>query len=129
MRHGKRVLAVVGVMLGLAATRVAWAHPGRTNGSGCHNNRRTGDYHCHGGGGYSGGWSAPAVVAPTRVQVVAIPRARVWINDQYVGLSPTRAVKVDSGSVKVRLEHVALGAHEVTANVTAGETTDLTVRW
>ena len=31
------------------------AHPGGLNSSGCHNNRRTGDYHCHGGGGYSGG--------------------------------------------------------------------------
>ena len=44
------------------------AHPGGLNGSGCHNNRRTGDYHCHGGGGYSddggsgsgGGYSTPA---------------------------------------------------------------------
>lgn len=128
MRQGMRVLVVVGVVLGVAATRVAWAHPGRTNGAGCHNNRRTGDYHCHGGGSYSGGWSAP-VAQPTRLQVVAIPRARVWINDTYVGLSPTRAIKVDGGQVKVRLEHAALGVHETTANVTAGETTELTVRW
>lgn len=116
------------VVLGLVATSVVWAHPGRTNSAGCHNNRRTGDYHCHGGGGYSGGGSAP-VVEPTRLQVVAIPRARVWINDQFAGLSPTRAIRVDSGPVKVRLEHVALGTHEVTANVSAGETTELTVRW
>ncbi|NMO17017.1 YHYH domain-containing protein [Pyxidicoccus fallax] len=128
MRQGKRVRVVVGAVLGLVAARVAWAHPGRTNSAGCHNNRRTGDYHCHGGGSYSGGWSAP-VEAPTRLQVVAIPRARVWINDQYVGLSPTRAIKVGSGSVKVRLEHVALGVHEVTTNAAAGETTELTVRW
>lgn len=33
----------------------AIAHSGRTNGDGCHNNRRTGDYHCHNGGGSSGG--------------------------------------------------------------------------
>lgn len=26
------------------------AHPGGLNGEGCHNNRKTGDYHCHGGG-------------------------------------------------------------------------------
>lgn len=25
------------------------AHPGGLNSEGCHNNRRTGDYHCHGG--------------------------------------------------------------------------------
>jgi hypothetical protein len=34
------------------------AHPGRLNSAGCHNNRSTGDYHCHGGGGYSGGGSS-----------------------------------------------------------------------
>jgi hypothetical protein len=31
------------------------AHPGRTNSSGCHTNRSTGQYHCHGGGGGSSG--------------------------------------------------------------------------
>lgn len=25
------------------------AHPGGLNSQGCHNNRKTGDYHCHGG--------------------------------------------------------------------------------
>lgn len=25
------------------------AHPGGLNSAGCHNNRKTGDYHCHGG--------------------------------------------------------------------------------
>lgn len=44
---------------------VAWvgspaaAHPGGLNASGCHNNRKTGDYHCHRSG------SAPR--APTRM--------------------------------------------------------------
>lgn len=28
----------------------AWAHGGGLNKDGCHNNRKTGDYHCHGGG-------------------------------------------------------------------------------
>ena len=31
----------------------AWSHPGGLNGEGCHNNRSTGEYHCHGGGGGS----------------------------------------------------------------------------
>ena len=33
----------------------ALAHGGGLNAEGCHNNRKTGDYHCHrgGGGGYS----------------------------------------------------------------------------
>jgi hypothetical protein len=29
------------------------AHPGGLNSEGCHNNRKTGDYHCHRGGGPS----------------------------------------------------------------------------
>ncbi|MEN8443389.1 MAG: YHYH domain-containing protein, partial [Cyanobacteria bacterium J06555_13] len=29
---------------------LAHAHSGRTNNSGCHNNRRTGEYHCHNSG-------------------------------------------------------------------------------
>jgi len=38
----------------------ASAHPGGLNAEGCHNNRRTGDYHCHrGGGGGSSSRSAP----------------------------------------------------------------------
>ena len=31
-------------------TAPAVAHPGGLNSEGCHNNRKTGDYHCHGGG-------------------------------------------------------------------------------
>jgi hypothetical protein len=29
----------------------AFAHGGGTDANGCHTNRKTGDYHCHGGGG------------------------------------------------------------------------------
>jgi hypothetical protein len=28
------------------------AHPGGLNAEGCHNNRKTGEYHCHGGGAH-----------------------------------------------------------------------------
>jgi len=38
----------------------AAAHPGGLNGQGCHNNRKTGDYHCHRGGG---GQPAPSRAA------------------------------------------------------------------
>lgn len=31
----------------LVGVRTADAHPGGLNSSGCHNNRKTGDYHCH----------------------------------------------------------------------------------
>ena len=35
----------------LTASTAGVAHPGGLNGEGCHNNQRTGDYHCHRGGG------------------------------------------------------------------------------
>lgn len=37
---------LVGVGVPVAPT---FAHPGGLNGEGCHNNRKAGDYHCHGG--------------------------------------------------------------------------------
>ena len=46
------VVLIVFPLITLMPAKVQ-AHPGGLNGSGCHNNRRTGDYHCH--GGYSGG--------------------------------------------------------------------------
>jgi hypothetical protein len=129
MRQGMRVLGAGLAALSLCAPRAVWAHPGRTNSSGCHHNRRTGGYHCHGGGGGHGGGFSEPVAAPARFQVAAVPRARVWINGTYAGLSPTRAIPVPSGSVKVRLEHAALGVYETESSATAGETTELTVRW
>ncbi|TCM43305.1 excalibur calcium-binding domain-containing protein [Novosphingobium sp. ST904] len=38
------------------------AHPGGVNAAGCHSNRKTGDYHCHG----SRAAPAPAPVRPQR---------------------------------------------------------------
>lgn len=40
--------AVLAVLL--AGPVASHAHPGGLNREGCHNNRKTGDYHCHGGG-------------------------------------------------------------------------------
>ena len=41
------ILAAVGVT---AYSADVWAHPGGLDASGCHNNRKTGEYHCHRGG-------------------------------------------------------------------------------
>jgi micrococcal nuclease len=43
-----KYIAVALCLFGLGASQ-AFAHPGKTNSSGCHNNRKTGQYHCHGG--------------------------------------------------------------------------------
>lgn len=47
MRHLTAVAAVA-MLLPLGAPATAAVHPGGLNAEGCHNNRRTGDYHCHG---------------------------------------------------------------------------------
>lgn len=40
-------------LLSLAFSGSALAHPGGLNSEGCHNNRKTGDYHCHRSSGRS----------------------------------------------------------------------------
>lgn len=55
-------LLIIAMGVCLIATPVAvLAHPGGLNAEGCHNNRKTGDYHCHRGGGSTkkGGSSQP----------------------------------------------------------------------
>src|SRR5689334_14100657 len=47
------------ILLLSTLTQVVFAHGGRTNAAGCHNNRKTGEYHCHGKPGASSR-SAPA---------------------------------------------------------------------
>lgn len=47
MMNGK--VSLLGVVLACAVAGSAQAHPGGLNAEGCHNNRKTGGYHCHGG--------------------------------------------------------------------------------
>lgn len=42
-----RRLLIFALVAALTAPAVTLAHSGRTNAEGCHNNRKTGDYHCH----------------------------------------------------------------------------------
>jgi hypothetical protein len=62
------VFALLAVSTAWLPVGIASAHPGGLNADGCHTNRKTGEYHCHRGGGTtpvrSGGYnlvsSAPA---------------------------------------------------------------------
>lgn len=45
-----RSLAILSLLLMPLSISEASAHPGGLNSEGCHNNRKTGDYHCHRGG-------------------------------------------------------------------------------
>lgn len=47
-----KVKLLVFIIIYLFSLNHLFAHSGRTNSEGCHNNRKTGGYHCHGGGSY-----------------------------------------------------------------------------
>lgn len=44
----------IAILATLSICAPAFAHGGRTNAQGCHNDRKNGGYHCHGGGRSSG---------------------------------------------------------------------------
>ncbi|MBA4342197.1 MAG: YHYH domain-containing protein [Methylibium sp.] len=46
MRYS-RLFAILALLVHSAAV---WAHPGGQNNDGCHTNKKTGEYHCHGAG-------------------------------------------------------------------------------
>jgi hypothetical protein len=54
----------------LLACEIAAAHSGGTDAQGCHINRKTGDYHCHGGKKVAAA-AAPSTVPATPAQPVA----------------------------------------------------------
>lgn len=61
-------LRCVVTAVGLLATSQAFAHGGGLNAQGCHNNRKTGDYHCH---------RAQQAVAPMPSHLLAEERSSV----------------------------------------------------
>jgi hypothetical protein len=73
----------------LIASSVASAHGGGLNADGCHTNRKTGDYHCH------GGRSTPAVpikLAPAPAARPATPSvSRLVPASSTTTLAPARA--------------------------------------
>jgi hypothetical protein len=81
----------------------AQAHPGRTNASGCHNDRINGGYHCHNSGG-SGGSSAPTGGSSTptytpqsdadRIRARGTMEAEDWI--QGAGFSGSCTIEADA---------------------------------
>lgn len=60
-RVGARLLMTLSFLVTVPAT--VYAHGGGLNAEGCHNNRRTGEYHCH-RSGYSPPRYVPAPTAP-----------------------------------------------------------------
>ncbi|MDQ3483214.1 MAG: excalibur calcium-binding domain-containing protein [Pseudomonadota bacterium] len=83
---------LAGVILSLPSAAASSAHPGGLNAEGCHNNRRTGDYHCHG----AGRGRAPQAVAGARSRGGA-----------FANCSAARA----AGAAPVRRGDPGYGAH------------------
>ncbi len=71
-------------------------------------------------------WAAPK---PTRIRVLSIPKARVFVDGKLVGVSPTKPIDVKGPKVTVRLEHAGLGSEEFDVTPTPGKTTDIKRRW
>jgi hypothetical protein len=74
-------------------TSPAFAHPGGLNSEGCHNNRKTGGYHCHRGSGSS----------PARLKSDGAPATE----GSYRNCSETRA----AGAAPVRAGDPGYGSH------------------
>ena len=77
MRNYKAQLFVAAFATIIALPMPVLAHSGGTDSSGCHTNRKTGDYHCHGGGTqraptpahFSGVGKEPTRIAPPLAQL------------------------------------------------------------
>ena len=103
MKPARLAIAVtVTVGFVLAAVGPGLTHPGRTNSSGCHNNRKTGDYHCHGGGG-SGSSSGGSSVDSTPTQPQAPVPVTNAITVVSVGDGDTLRVNRKGENITVRL--------------------------
>ncbi|WP_334163727.1 excalibur calcium-binding domain-containing protein [Phenylobacterium sp.] len=79
-----------GLLLVVAAAGQALAHPGGLNAEGCHNNRKTGDYHCHrpsAGAASSGGDRARAKGALGATRPGAFPNCAAA---RAAGAAPVR---------------------------------------
>lgn len=66
-----------------------WAHGGGLDANGCHNNRKTGDYHCHGGITKSRATSgAPSPVATSNQPARSVSPARMDATPTQRALPP-----------------------------------------
>lgn len=80
----------------LAVPSVALAHSGGLNAEGCHNNRKTGDYHCH---------RAPR--AASTPPVMRRPAARGQASGAFVNCAAARA----AGAAPVYRGDPGYGSH------------------
>ena len=85
----------------LCAPGLALAHGGGLNAEGCHNNRKTGDYHCHG--------AKAKAPAPARARSAYAPAAapRAGATTHYANCDAARA----AGAAPVRVGEPGYASH------------------
>ena len=80
------IVALIGASLSVSVpTLPVAAHPGGLNSEGCHNNRKTGGYHCHRGPAASPQRALGAVSSNSRREFANCSQARA------AGAAPVRA--------------------------------------
>ena len=90
-------------ILGAISTHGAWAHGGGLNAEGCHNNRKTGDYHCH-GGVPSRSITSPLGVSPSGNSFSRGVQSGAW---SYANCTEARA----AGAAPIRRGEPGYGPH------------------
>jgi hypothetical protein len=83
MRGFSRAAIVILVLGGVPLTGPVLGHPGGLNAEGCHNNRKTGGYHCHRGSSSS----------PSRARSLSLSSGREYANctqARAAGAAPVR---------------------------------------
>ena len=66
------ILSPFFIILSFLSIQKAYSHSGRTNSSGCHNNRKTGGYHCH-----NGGYIAPPIYQKPEINIPKYPKPKI----------------------------------------------------
>jgi hypothetical protein len=95
---------LLAVAINMVALSFVYAHPGRTNASGCHNDRSNGTYHCHNSGGAAP--RAPAAPsaprAPSAPAVPSAPQNGVYYSNcaqaRAAGVTPLRRGQAGYGT-------------------------------
>lgn len=97
----KQLIALSCAMAVIVSSPPALAHPGGLNAEGCHNNRKTGDYHCHRGGGPA---SSARPSATTERRSFAGSSGSSW---SYANCAAARA----AGAAPIRRGEPGYGPH------------------
>lgn len=116
-------------LLAFAAVTFAYVQPGYVHGGGldsdgCHHDRRRGGYHCHRSS--SSGSFRPR---SKRMGITTLPKAQVWVDGKYKGVSPIKNIKFSASASKAKLmlRHPVLGSHTETIDVR--DDINLQIRW